>query len=208
MRSQQIQFRDLQPSDYNALAKLISDTWDFEKFCSIKVANYMSKLYLASSLANQTYICIAENNDEVVGIITGRNEEKHRTPFKYILSEFKYLLPIMLSKEGRSVLKFFSEFDKIDKALLEKSDRFFEGELSFFAVRSDQRGLGIGKRLYTKFLTYMESQDIDNFFLFTDSSCNYGFYDYQGLNKLEETEFSLRPLVDEDMLFFLYAKLS
>lgn len=204
MKAHQITFREIHKSDYNTLSKLISDTWNFEKYCSPKVARKMSMLYLFSCLTNQTFTCVAENNGEAVGIIMGKDEEKHRKPLKYVFRELFSLISVIFSKEGRKVLKFFHEFDKIDKALLEKCGMFFEGELAFFAVRSDQQGTGIGKNLYNRFLDYMNSQDIESFFLFTDSSCNYGFYEHQGIDRLEATKFSLRPYSEEDMMFYLY----
>ena len=85
----------------------------------------------------------------------------------------------MISKEGRSVSKIFGCVDGIDKELLTRCPTDYQGELAFFAISQKCRGKGIGKALFQKVVEYMRSQKIQKFYLFTDTSCNYGFYEHQ-----------------------------
>ena len=50
---------------------------------------------------------------------------------------------------------------------------------------------------------YMKSMDVKSLYLFTDSRCNYGFYDSQNFNKLNEKEIYFN-YVDAKLNVFLY----
>lgn len=199
-----IYFRQINSSDYNSIEKIISDTWGYERFCTPKIAKRMAKLYLASCLANQTFTCVAVNNGKPVGIIMGKNEKKHHAPIRYLVMQFLGVTAMISTKEGRRISKLFQGFQELDKELLAKSGKNFDGELAFFAVRSDQRGTGIGKKLFIRLLAYMKSQNIKNFYLYTDSTCNYGFYEHQGMKRINEKIYNLKHYSKKDLLFFLY----
>lgn len=204
MENNNIEFREIRRSDYTALEKIISETWNYERFCSPKTARQMSRLYLANCLASQTFTCVAQNNGETVGIIMGKNERTHRTPLRYNIRRFLSTVAILLSNEGRKISEMFAGINKLDEQLLHKNGQNFDGELAFFAVQANQRGTGIGKSLFSKLLDYMNSQGIEKFYLYTDSTCNFGFYEHQGMTRLQEEKYSLKPNVDVEMLFFLY----
>lgn len=197
-------YRDILRSDYVPLVDIIRKTWNYDRFCSPKTAKRLAKIYLTSCLANQTYIRVAENNGETVGIIMGKNIKTFKRNIRYSLMQYFAVAGIALSKEGRAVGKMFQDFDAIDDLLLKESGHTFGAELAFFAVRSDQQGTGIGKSLYEQFLAYIAKENIDSFYLYTDTTCNYGFYEHQGLEKLAEKNHSLQPYRDEEILFFLF----
>ncbi|MEF9959614.1 MAG: GNAT family N-acetyltransferase [Niameybacter sp.] len=205
MSKNKIYFRPIQPKDYKALEQIISDTWNYERFCSSKTARKMARLYLASCLANQTFTCVAVNHEEPVGILMAKNEKTHCTALRHRFLQAFAILSMILSKEGRTVCKLFEGIDKLDQALLAESGRNFDGELAFFAVRQDQRGTGIGKALFQRGINYMHDENIQDFYLYTDSTCNYGFYEHQGMQRLGHRQHSLNPHKNETMSFFLYA---
>ena len=81
----------------------------------------------------------------------------------------------------------------------------YKGELAFFAISEKCRGKGLGKKLFQTVVDYMKSQDISNFYLFTDTSCNYPFYEHMGLTRRCEK----KQIIDikgekGDMTFFIY----
>ena len=73
------------------------------------------------------------------------------------------------------------------------------------AVSSECRGKGIGKMLFQSALEYMKQEKLDNFYLFTDTSCNYGFYEHQGMERCVEKEhiFNIKGQ-RASMKFFIY----
>ncbi|MEG2405733.1 MAG: GNAT family N-acetyltransferase [Clostridiales bacterium] len=204
MAENNIEFRPIEKADYKYLEEIIKDTWGYERFCTPKTAKKLSRVFLASCLTNQTFTLVALNNQVPVGVILGKNEKKHRSKLKYQLRLITSVVGMILSKEGRQTAGVYKNIEKIDKELLAGSGTEFDGELAFFAVRSDQRGNGVGKVLFEKFKAYMQGEKTKNFYLFTDTTCNYGFYEAMGLKRLGEKKFSLKPQWKEDIMFFIY----
>ena len=81
----------------------------------------------------------------------------------------------------------------------------FDGVLTLFAVNENCRGLGVGKTLLAGLLEYLKKQDVKHIYLYTDTTCNYGFYEYQGFERLEEQSIVLtKDGHSFDMDVFLY----
>lgn len=206
MHKNNLEFREIIPTDYAALEKIIRDAWNYESFASPKTALKMSKLMLASYLANQNFTCVAVNNGEPVGVIMAKaaRQPPHRAPLGYTLSRLASALALLVSKEGRAVAHMQKAFSSLDEKLLVESGQTFEGEIAFFAIAETQQGLGLGKTLFDRALCFFQTQGAKNFFLYTDSTCNYGFYEHRNMKRLNEQNYSLRPYKDMDILFFLY----
>lgn len=200
-----IHFRPIENRDYESLEKLIIHTWGYEKFCSPKTAARMAKLYLAGCLMEQTFTCVAEYDGEAVGVIMCQNKRKQRcSRLKYALMMFRPTVAMLCTKEGRKVNKMFSSFHSIDRDLLRYSGEEYDGQLSFFALCSNQRGTGIGKALWTRGLNYLQEQGVRQFYLYTDTTCNFGFYEHHGMKRICKKSVSLKPHFDCVMEFYLY----
>lgn len=198
--------REFQKEDAGKIIDIIRKTWHYDDFCHHKVANKLAKVFLYSCLTNQTYTKVAVIDNCLVGIIMGKNIAKHRCPFRYRIKQMTSILSLLLSYEGRQALHIFRDVDGIDRELLSHCEMDFQGEVSFFAIDESYRGLGIGKNLFESLLYYMKEQNIQCFYLYTDTSCNYGFYEHQGMKR--EYEKSLTIEIDnqkQDMNFFIYS---
>ncbi|MGG0643502.1 GNAT family N-acetyltransferase [Sporosarcina gallistercoris] len=204
MKQASIQYREIKREDYPALEKIICDTWEYEKYSSPQVAKQMAKYFLASSLANQTFTCVAENNGVAVGVIMAKVDENFHTPIRFATQELLAAGNLKRTEEGRHVATLLESIDRLNKRLLKQSGMQFDGELALFIVGSDQRGNGIGGELYNRFLKYTQAAGIESYYLFTDSDCNVGFYEHKGLKRMDEETHNLKPYVDEDMSFYLY----
>ena len=71
---------------------------------------------------------------------------------------------------------------------------------------ADSNGDGIGDlNGITEHLDYLKEQKLDEFYLFTDTSCNYGFYEHQGMRRRCEKEhiFNINGQTAK-MSFFIY----
>ena len=200
-----ITYREFQKQDTAYVSDIIKETWNYDRLTTPKIAKKLSTLYLYSCLSNQTYTQVALENDIPIGIIMGKNAASHKCPFRYRLKQIGSLVSIYLSKEGRKVMKTFESVNHIDKDLIKETGCTYEGEVFFFAVSSRARGKGIGKELFRSLLDYMKSQKLKNFYLFTDTCCNYGFYEHQGMIRRgqKETTFHING-EHAKMSFFLY----
>ena len=203
--NEQIILREYQKTDHQALENIVREAWKYDRFCSPKTAAKMAKVYLSSCLTNQTFTKVAEINGEPVGIIMGKDIENHKCRLSLRMKWLKSIVSLYISKEGREISKIFAAVQGIDKALLSACKEQYKGELAFFAISEKCRGKGLGKKLFQTVVDYMKSQDISNFYLFTDTSCNYPFYEHMGLTRRCEK----KQIIDikgekGDMTFFIY----
>lgn len=197
--------RNLQKEDMGALETMICETWHYEDLCSPKTAHKLAKVFLSSCLTIQTYTQVAVQHNTPVGVIMAKNIQTHSCPIIYRIRQACAILSLYLSREGREVSRIFTRVSDIDKQLLKDCRQPYKGELAFFAVSPAARKTGIGKALFSSMLNYMKSQNIENFYLFTDTSCNFGFYEHQGMHRRCEKMESFK-IHDKmaDMNFFLY----
>ena len=200
-----VKLRELKKRDLPALEDVIRRTWNYDKFATPKTARKLAKVYLATCLTNQTYTRIAEVNGVPAGLILGKDIEKHHRPLKYRLHQIFAVCGLLISKEGRGILNFYKNVDDIDNQLLKQCNKDYKGEVALFALSPEYRGLGIGKMLFHSLLAYMKSQSISDFYLYTDTSCNFGFYEHQGMIRQQQH----KHLVDMkgqkgELEFYLY----
>lgn len=197
--------REYQKEDFQDLVAIIRKTWHYDEFCSPSVALKLSKLYLISCLTDSTYSRVALQNGKPVGLILGKNIKAHHCPFHLKVKQFFEIAALCLSKEGRTVSKMFQSIECIDQELLKDCQKPYPAELVLFAVDSSLRGNGIGKMLFQSFLDYMKEQHMEEFYLFTDTTCNYGFYEHQGMSRRSETSkrFDIKGQLAK-MRFFIY----
>lgn len=160
---------------------------------------------MSSCLANQTFARVAADGQMPVGIIMGKNIRTHRCPLSLKIRFIQSILSLLFSKEGRAVSKLFQDVSNIDRELLDSSQTAYGGEVAFFAVDTAYRGKGLGKELFHTLIGQMKKENISEFFLFTDTSCHFKFYEHQGMTRKGEKEHLFtRNGQQETMRFFLY----
>ncbi|MGL5635233.1 MAG: GNAT family N-acetyltransferase [Sarcina sp.] len=172
-------------SDEKQVIEIVKKTWFYEKMSDQKIANEIAKVYLTSILLEETFTRVAKVGDKIVGIIMLKDSKKD-IKINFQLSKNMFLggIKIYINKEGRRILKAFSKMGEIDKTLFKKANKSFDGEVSFFVVDEEYRGKGIGKLLFDAGIEYFKQNNMKNFYLYTDSCCNFGFYDHRGLKCL------------------------
>lgn len=178
--------RELKKEDLPVLEDVVRKTWNYDKFATPKTAKRLAKVYLATSLTNQTYTRVAEVDGIAAGLILGKNIDQHHCPIKYRLRQLSALCGLLISKEGRDILSFYKNIDNIDTMLLKQCHKEYKGEIALFALSPEHRGLGIGKKLFQSLLAYMKNESIGEFYLYTDTSCNFGFYEHQGMVRRQQ----------------------
>ena len=183
-----ITFREYQKEDFKILGNIVRETRHYDEFSSPKTAVKLARVFLSSCLTNYTFSRVALLNNKPIGIILVKNIANHKCPLKYRLKQMKYILSLYLSKEGRKVSKIFENVYGIDKQLLADAGKTYPSELTLFAVDTSCQGKGVGKNLFNSALEYLNKQRINEFYLFTDTSCNYGFYEHQGMIRRCEQE--------------------
>lgn len=203
-----VTLREFLPQDAEAVRAIIREAWHYNDLCGAKAAEKLSNVFLNSCLTNQTYTQVAVKGGVPAGIIMVKDRRNHSPSLRYRLAQIRSILSLYLSREGRAVSKIFQGVNDVDRQLLNACRTDYQGELSFFAVSAEARGTGIGKLLFQSAQNYMQSRGIETFYLFTDTSYNYGFYEHAGLHRRCEMgkQFQIKGETAE-MTFFLYDNL-
>ena len=174
-------YRPYKRQDFKAVSSIINIIWKHESYYSPKTAVRLSEAYLRLCLTEQTFTQVALADGKPIGIIMGNHIRRHRCPLVLRLQAGWSVLVLSMTAEGRRSWRFLEEIDRIYAALLSGQPQEYRGELSFFAIHPDYHGQGIGRELFSRFCIYMERENIQHFYVFTDTSCNYGFYEYMNM---------------------------
>lgn len=200
-------FRPLRREDYPALEEIIRNTWNYDRLTPRPaVARRMARLYLQSCLLCHTFSQVAVQDGVPVGIILARHGRAKGPRLSHRLAVLGDSLALLASPHGRAMARIFSRVEETDRALLRDAGDGFDSELVFFAVGQDQRGAGTGKALLDAALSYLREQGGERLYLFTDTSCNFGFYEHFGFARRAERVLDFRPAVPHSIRMFLYAR--
>ncbi len=200
-----IVLREYQRQDFKALTDIVRKTWRYDEFCTPETADRLAGVFLSSCLTNYTFSRVAVVEGRPVGVILAKSEKEHRCTFSDRLRQICAVAALFSSREGRTVSKIFKSVNGIDRNLLKDCGREYQGEIALFAIDGNFRGKGIGKTLFRSALDYMTAQNIQEFYLFTDTSCNYGFYEHQGMTRRCEKKHTFDVYGQTaEMKFFIY----
>ncbi|MEG2984514.1 MAG: GNAT family N-acetyltransferase [Peptostreptococcaceae bacterium] len=202
-----VTYRDLAKTDYNRIKQLISEAFGFGEFIKdTKFLDSILNIYLQGCLLDSSFSKVAEKDNQVIGIILGnaKEDKKHLRKFSNMLSWASSGTKLAFSsKENKKAVKEFSKVTKTYNELICGKQNDFQGCIQLFIVSKESRGLGVGKTLIKYLSDYMVSMDVSSIYLYTDTRCNYGFYDSQNFKRLSEKEIYFES-VPEKLNVFLY----
>lgn len=204
--SKEIIYRKYKNSDFYDVLDITLKTWEYEKYLSKDTAYLAAELDLLCYIKESSIIYVAQKDDKVIGFLVARNIPN------IAASSFDNRINAITKKlseqrEGIIVKLFRWKMNSINKRLINKVNKNYEAELQFFAVDKDFRGFGVGKQLFEIFNNYLTSINAKSFYLYTDTTCNYKFYDNYGLSRRQtkklKVPFSKCPIAE----FYLYDNL-
>lgn len=207
MNMNKVIYRDIIKSDYETIKELIGEAFGFSGFIKDKqLLDIVLSGYLQECILDTSFSKVAIKDEKVIGFILGsaKNDKNRVSNINEPLTFDNNSIESIMSTEENQIL--FKEFSKITDAykdLIKDKEDMFQGCIQLFVVSKESRGLGVGKTLVKYLSDYMKSMDVDSLYLFTDSRCNYGFYDSQNFNKLDEKEICFN-YVDSKLNVFLY----
>ncbi|WP_288222383.1 GNAT family N-acetyltransferase [uncultured Clostridium sp.] len=183
-------YRDLLKEDYNSIKSLICEAFGFKTFTNDEnLLDSVLNIYLQNCIISSSYCKIAEINNEVVGIILGKaKEDKNKLwSIKNLISILKsFIKLISINSKNKKIIKELSNITSIYKDLIRNKENQFQGCIQLFIISEKYRELKIGKTLLSYLFSYMKSYKVNSLYLFTDTRCNYGFYDSQGFERIGE----------------------
>lgn len=195
-------YREYQESDFPALVQLVEETWGYEEQLPRETARLLSQLDLLKCLRRCSFSRVAVVNCKPVGFLLGAADGPvdHRYDSRITLAE----RALRRAPLGPLMALLNWKLHRINRDLLRGSERSYGAELSFFALRLEYRGYGVGRRLYSSFLEDLRRREIRDFYVLTDDRSNYGFYEHFGLKRRVARRFGLPFLKDIRVEFYLY----
>ncbi len=197
--------RPIKQDDRPALRNIIRKTWHYDEFCKGQAANQLAEVFLTSVEADSDHTIVIERDNKPVGVIMIMDERIKYRPFIRRWNQIKVIVSLPLSKDGRQASKLFGSVNSTDVILRKKVAKDFDAQIRFFALDVSVRGLGLGKKLFESALDAMKQMNIESFYLYTDTSCNYHFYQKRGMHQVacEHQKMTVNNQ-SSFMSFFLY----
>ena len=197
--------REYKENDLAFLTDIVVKVWGFDDMLSEKNAKLIAELNLYSFLNTATFAKIALKDEIPVGFLIGKiKNSKTNNIYENKIKKTKSKMSKNI--EGIISLLVYKKIKSINNNLYKQTNKNYDAELSFFAVSKDYQGLGIGKALFEEFNYYLKENNINNLYLYTDTYCNYKFYEHFGMHKNKEKHFSIPFTKKFDIDFYLYDK--
>lgn len=206
---EQIVYRALKKEEYPSIADILSRAFGLHRYVSNpRLLQILQQQYVYSCLSEATFIRVAEEDGQIIGVIMGNSRSDYR-----ILSHLHFLLLFgwydmkmrLVSREERTGINDYHKLHRIYHTFSKRHRGEFDGTLTLFAVNSESRGKGVGKTLLFELISYWNEHKTKDVYLYTDTTCNYGFYEHQGFVRLEEETIILtRDGMPFKMQVFLY----
>ena len=200
-------YRELVKKDYNTIKNLIGEAFGFNEFIKDKIfLDSVLTSYLQDCILESSFSKVAEKDNKVIGIILGKaNEDNSKliedsSPLTTNTNEIQSIIEV---KENKTVINELLKIKNTYNEIIDGRKNDFQGCIQLFIVSKESRGLGIGKVLVTHLFNYMKSMNVQSIYLYTDTRCNYGFYDNQNFKRLNEKEIYFDSL-KEKLNVFLY----
>lgn len=189
-------FRKFQNKDYTSCEALVNEAWDFENnFKPLALANLAKLIYTKGALLNSNFMMVAEMDGKVAGFIFGLNEstKKPRVNLFFGLKVWLTLLFIkpILPNSRKAILNAFSEHEK------NRFDIVGEGksEIVLFVVAKEFQSQGIGKKLWSHFLTDCQLSEVRSIVVETNRQGAASYYEQLGFKHVGDFDSPVHAFV-------------
>ncbi|MDY3690188.1 GNAT family N-acetyltransferase [Bifidobacterium pseudolongum] len=190
-RTPAVSYRPMDWNDLDTVAACFDRVWPQGPALAgtptaLLVARYLTLHYLEQS----TWSNVAVTAEGDLAGITLARVVGRPTLFPQAHEEFLRTRALLLADpRGAATVTMFEDGFFVREGILEEDSDITattQAELELFMVNPGVRGAGVGGALWRQLLAALRSVDVRAFFLHTDSSCDYGFYDHKGLIRVAE----------------------
>ena len=198
--------REWREEDFRPTAEIVNQTW-WEGSMNEKSDHLVSNAFLRACLKDQSYIRVAEKDGKILGVIMGCDRRNHHPSFTERLKYWQSALFLLLDHDARHMAMEDGGEEKLHKELLHKAgEKNYDAEVPFFIVSEEARGMGVGKKLFVSLMEYFRDNNVNSWYVFTDTDCSYQFYEHVGARRQAEIyeEYTLPNGNKGDITWFLY----
>ena len=183
--------REPKLEDMPAIMDIVRDVWAWEEvFERDEVVDACVSMYFAPVLHDATFGRVAVLGGKVVGVIFGAVDDAVPC-FKHLLYDLTpYMITFLKTSEEERLgfCGYISKTRDVYERLVSGIEQEYDGTLDFFAICKSAQGKGIGKLLWLELKAYFEKKNVKRIYLYSDSECNFGFYESQGFKKRRQDE--------------------
>lgn len=206
MDQQEITIRNIKNEDLSQIKDLLYDTWIKKDYGENKaVAKEISFIFMYELLIRHSFSKVAVYKNKLVGIILGRVDKDYNLikNINYAIKLISHCIKVSFFKHGKSALKSEGKIAKVNKNLLHSLKTSTDGELVLFALNKNIKGRGLGSKLLNSFYAYMKENNANSFYLFTDTTCDYSFYEHNKFKRENEKKIYFKKKPET---YFIYTK--
>ncbi|MDO4900097.1 GNAT family N-acetyltransferase [Actinomyces sp.] len=217
-----ITYRPYEPRDAEGVLAIINDAFHIHRYAPRPyLERSAADVFLADCLLSSSYAQVAVANDDsasddagkIMGVLMGRVEGESKLPGQPAAYTKKAASLAWLATAGipqwntlRQALDLKHRYPELRQDVLGTGAAALTDEVTVFAVHAACRGHGVGSRLYDDFMEHLRDHGRTDFFLYTDSLCNYEFYEDRGMVRAAAREQRLEvPGLPERVGVYLYA---
>ncbi|MHB0882323.1 GNAT family N-acetyltransferase [Paenibacillus sp. SEL1] len=204
-----LDIRDIRKEDIEPIKAIIADTWNAKDFIEDEsiINAAVTMMFISPILNRSTFGRVATLDGEVIGVIFG-SRVGEATSYRLLQEDYTSELLQLLNLndiERKVFVELTSMTNEANSKLIRGKENEFQGCLEFFAVSEEARGKKVGKKLFNGLISYLRDTKANKIYLYTDTMCNYGFYDHNGFVRLDEkaTVFNL-PIGKLENTNFIY----
>ena len=200
-----IEIKNLNKKDYKTAIEFAKVGMHFDVYFEKgdKKLDLYSKYFWYSELLESTDCLAAYEDNKLVGVLLA---DMYYKPKIYKSFWKKIYVKLFEFARNRSSDYGSNLYVINNKIMLDglKKIRKIDGEIKFLACDPNCIGKGIGSKLLNEF---EERNKNKNVILFTDSECNYKFYDYKKYIKMDEKDIDFKVNGENSLLkCFIYYK--
>jgi len=199
-----IHLENLRPRDFGRAIDFAIRGMNFKDFCSGKISTALYGRYaFYHELERATEVIAAYDGDRLVGVLLAALQGETPSYGSFWRRLYITGLELLFSEKFDTAA---DPYKKANKRMLEVynfSERS-DGEINFLAVDPAMQKCGIGSLLLAELSRRQKGKRLH---LFTDSKCNWIFYERKGFSRREQKKIEL-SIHDEKipMTCYLYAK--
>ena len=193
-----VHLRAVRSSDIAQLATIMFDTWYAQDSQEATVQqrellHSMALFDVAHYCETSTHAMVAVDDDphipdmDILGVAMWRNDSDWEQGInqKDVVSNDLNAIAKLRSSSAQFNLM-MEEFEADAARTLELAEAAAQSsgaELRLFMIAQHARGLGVGKRLLGSAESSMRLSGAQRYYLYTDSECDYSFYDHRGMTR-------------------------
>ncbi|MDU0349671.1 GNAT family N-acetyltransferase [Actinomyces sp. MRS3W] len=193
-------YRPYEPHDTEGVLAIILDAFHVRRYAPRPyLERSAAEVVLSDCLLASTYTRVAVDDvGRVLGVIMGRVEDEPHLPARPLAHARKLSAMAWLATAGlpqwhtlKQAYGFERRYAELRSDVLSTGAAALTDEITLFATHAAARGRGVGTHLYDGFMEHLRDHSRTDFFLYTDSLCNYQFYERRGMMRAATRDLEL-----------------